>query len=139
MRIVKVVSLAGVAVLIAAFGYGAEQEKRDSGRYSFDASCREKAGFANCQVVVRDLVYDTVFVDQALSTTPEVPRGSTGRSVSFQTHPAQGSPQRITVALGPVDEAGAGGQVELLVQIDEGEHIMQRYSLAFPVVKTQKP
>jgi hypothetical protein len=129
--------VAALAVFTAApaRSEAGEQRKVDSGRYSFDATCEHQTEFLNCRMVVRDLVYDTVLGEPKLSTMPGAGLGS---ALSFEGNPATGRPQRFILSLNP-EEANTPSQVaKFLVEVHEDGHLVQRYSLAFPVVQGPK-
>jgi hypothetical protein len=89
-------------------------------------------------MVVRDLVYDTVLGEPKLSTMPGKQGAGLGSALSFEGNPATGKPQRFILSLNP-EEVDTPSQVaRFLVEVHEGGHLVQRYSLAFPIVEGQK-
>jgi hypothetical protein len=115
-----------------------EQRRLDSGRYAFDAACEQNAEFLNCHMIVRDLVYDTVLAEPKLTTMPVKGGGGSGSALSFKGNPAAGKPQRFILSL--KEEVRTPYQIaRFLVEVHEDGHVVQRYSLAFPVVQGQKP
>jgi hypothetical protein len=112
---------------------GATEPKRDSGRYSLSAACSRDEKWLNCQVSMRDLVYDNVLVpERKVSATLD---GGLGSSVQFEGRPAQGAPQRVTLAVGMVDGSPKPDVARLVIQLHEGDHLVQDYVLTFPVAK----
>ena len=138
----------GMSVVIAALGAtlvhsgsvvrsdapSATEPKRDSGRYSLSAACGRDEKWINCQVSLRDLVYDSVLVpEQKLSATLD---GGLGSSVQFEGRPAQGTPQRVTLAVGMVEGSPKANLAKVAIQVREGEHLVQDYAVTFPVATT---
>ena len=126
--------VAGAAMAGAAQGTGqsAQQRRVDSGRYAFDANCVQEAEFLNCRMLLRDLVYDTVLGEPRISAMPGKQGGGLGSLLSFEGHPAVGKPQRFVLSLNP-EELQGSRIARFLIEVHEGEHLVQRYSLAFPV------
>lgn len=107
----------------------------DSGRYGVEASCEPGSSpFLECGVTIRDLVYETVLVrNQKLSVTPG---GALGGSLAFEGKAATGPKQTLTVALDPATDAAtaaASPRARFVVEVREGEHVVQRYSFVVPV------
>ena len=106
---------------------------RDSGRFSLAAACSQDGKWLNCLVSARDLVYDSVLLpEQKLSATLQ---GELSGSVQFELHPAQGKPQQVSLAVGMVQDGTKPALATVAVQLHEGEHVLQSYSLTFPLVE----
>jgi hypothetical protein len=109
---------------------------RDSGRYGLSAACSRDDKWLACEVGMRDLVYDTVLLpSQKLSATLD---GAMGASVQFEGHPAQGKTQLVLVAVSMVDGGSKKALARVEVQVREGEHVVQDYSVTFPVSRTSE-
>ena len=102
----------------------------DSGRYGFDAVCSQDGRRLNCRLTIRDLVYDTVLGEPELSVLSTSDGGRLGAGVAFEGNPARGTPQRITWSLNPDPMSPGRESVRLIVEVKEGEHLVQRHSLA---------
>ena len=107
----------------------------DSGRYGFDAVCSQDGRRLNCRLTIRDLVYDTVLGQPELSMLSTSPGGGLGTGVAFEGNPARGTPQRITWSLDPDPTSSRDEVARLLVEVREGEHLVQRHSLALTMAK----
>jgi hypothetical protein len=113
-----------------------QQQARDSGRYGLSAACSHDDKWLNCQVSVRDLVYDTILVpERKLSATLE---GGLGSSVQFEGHPAQGTRQRIGLAVGMAEDGPGPRLARVALQVHEGDHLIQDYTVTFPVAPKAK-
>ena len=112
---------------------GVEARPLDSGRYGVEAACEPKAAFLECGVSIRDLVYDTILLNQKLSFTPG---GALGSGLVFNGNAAQGPKQTVAIQLDPA-AAGQGPplltRARFVVEVKEGTHIVQRYSFVVPV------
>ena len=123
----------GAAVLSDQTAEPGQVQARDSGRYGLSAACSQDETFLNCQVLVRDLVYDTVLVpERKVSATLE---GVLGSSVQFEGHPAQGLSHRVTVVVGMAEGSPAANLAKVALQVQEGSHVVQAYTVTFPVVR----
>jgi hypothetical protein len=81
-------------------------------------------------------VYDTVLVpERKLSATLD---GALGSSVQFEGHPAQGTPQRVGLAVGMAEGGRAAGLAKVALQVHEGDHLIQDCTVTFPVVRKPK-
>ena len=140
MRTRRVIAIAIVLVAsggaYAAFARTAEPTREfDSGRYGVEASCEPgSAPFLDCRVTIRDLVYETVLVtNQKLGLTPG---GALGGRLAFEGNAARGPKQTLTVALDAATDAAthsASPRARFVVEVREGEHVVQRYSFVVPV------
>ena len=112
---------------------GVEARPLDSGRYGVEAACEPKAALLECGVSNRDLVYDTILLNQKLSFTPG---GALGSGLVFNGNAAQGPKQTVAIQLDPA-AAGQGPSLltraRFVVEVKEGTHIVQRYSFVVPV------
>ena len=112
---------------------GVEARPLDSGRYGVEAACEPKAAFLECGVSIRDLVYDTILLNQRLSFTPG---GALGSGLAFDGNAAQGPKQTVAIQLDPA-AAGQGPSLltraRFVVEVREGTHVVQRYSFVVPV------
>ena len=132
-------SMAAVAALVGSAGHaglataGAEARPLDSGRYGVEAACEPKAIFLECGVSIRDLVYDTILLNQRLSFTPG---GGLGAGLVFDGNAAQGPKQTVAIQLDPA-AVGQGpsllARARFVVEVKEGTNVVQRYSFVVPV------
>jgi hypothetical protein len=107
--------------------------KRDSGHYGLSATCSSDQKWLSCTVSIRDLVYDTVVLpEQQLKATLD---GTLGGAVQVTTNPALGQPQQIGIALNLADGTASFPLARVTVQVHEAEHLVQEYSVRFPVVR----
>jgi hypothetical protein len=114
----------------------ATEPHRDSGRYGLSAACSSDSKWLSCEVGIRDLVFGNVLLPlQKLKASLD---GTLGASVQVETHPAQGKPQRVGIAV-TADGASTKPMVaKVVVQVREGEQVVQDYSLTFPVTGPTK-
>jgi hypothetical protein len=132
-------SMTAVAALVGSAAYsglapaGAEARPLDSGRYGVEAACEPKATFLQCDVSIRDLVYDAILVNQKLSFTPG---GALGSGLVFDGNAARGPKQTVAIQLDPA-AVGQGpsslARARFAVEVKEGPHVVQRYSFVVPV------
>jgi hypothetical protein len=132
-------SMAAVAALVGSAAYAglatarAEARPLDSGRYGVEAACEPKATFLECGVSIRDLVYDTILLNQKLSFTPG---GALGGGLVFDGNAAKGPKQTVAIQLDPA-AVGQGPSAlargRFLVEVKEGTNVVQRYSFVVPV------
>jgi hypothetical protein len=130
----SLISVVVVAAAVSASGHSAQAttatkaQAVDSGRYGVEAACEPVvASTMNCDVSVRDLVYDTVLVKTRLGLTLH---GALGSGLAFNGNPAKGPKQGIAVNVGRSPDSD---RVAFSVAVSEGEHIVQKYSFLVPV------
>jgi len=84
-------------------------------------------------VFIRDLVYDTILLNQRLSFTPG---GALGSGLVFDGNAAQGPRQTVAIQLDPA-AVGQGPsslpRARFVVEVREETHVVQRYSFVVPV------
>jgi hypothetical protein len=133
---VSTFAMAGVSQVALQTG---KDRPVDSGRYGFDASCTRRGAFLECRMVVRDLVYDRILGQPELSTTRMDQGGGLGSGFVFEGNPAVGKPQQFALSLNPEPDPAASGIARFLVEVREAGQLLQRYSVAFPVMEDRVP
>jgi hypothetical protein len=107
---------------------------RDSGRYGVAASCSLDRDWVACEVSVRDLVYETLLLPpRQMKATLD---GRLGESIQVETNPAQGKAGRVGISVSTPDVKATPMLAKVVVQVTEGDHVVQDYSLSFPVLAT---
>ena len=132
LGLVAVFSTAGLGARAATAA--APPQPFDSGRYGVEAACdRGSSAFLKCEVSIRDLVYETVLLNQELSFTPA---GALGSQLIFWGNPAVGTKQGINVQIEPAEHGQPlPARARFQVVITEGIRMLavQRYAFVVPV------
>jgi hypothetical protein len=130
----------GLVAVFSSSGHGARAatsaapQPFDSGRYGVEAACdRGASAFLKCDVSIRDLVYETVLLNQELSFTPA---GALGSQLIFWGNPAVGTKQGINVQFEPAEHGQPlPARARFQVVIIEGARMtpVQSYVFVVPV------
>jgi hypothetical protein len=111
-----------------------QEAKRDSGRYGVAATCSSDRDWVTCEVSVRDLVYETLLLPpRQMKATHD---GRLGESIQIETNPAQGKAGRVLMSVSTHDAKTTPMLAKVVLQVTEGDHVLQDYSLSFPVLTT---